>query len=298
MKGLILRFAVFVLKHFFALLSPAAVARIGIVIGDIARVLDSRHRRIARQNLRMAFGDTKSEEEINEIIKGVFRNIGQTAVEFFQIPALTREKAHTIILPEYRKRLDKCLEQGKGALLLGAHFGNIELMAATAPRAGYKASAVARPLDDPDLEKIISEIRESSGLKLIPYRKSALMIVERLQANEIVGIAADQNMRKRNVFVDFFGIKAATTPGPAKLALKTGAPILPIYILREAPGKYKMIVEEPIEVESTGDEEADVIALTQKCANVIEDCVRRYPSQYLWVHRRWRTRPEGEAPIY
>lgn len=298
MKGVILRCVAAALTGIFSRLSPATAGRVGIVFGDLARALDSRHRRIARHNLRMVFGDTKSEEEIRRIIKEVFRNIGQTAAEFFQIPSLTYEKTLDIIAPEHRERLDKCLEDGHGVVMLASHFGNWELMATAGAIAGYKISAVARPLDDPDLEEIVRGVRESSGLKIIPRRTSALAVVRKLRRNEIVGILADQNTRKQNVFVDFFGLKAATTPGPAILALRTGARLVPAFMLREGPGRHKLIIEEPIEPVRTGDEEADVIATTQKCVDILEKYIREYPSQWFWVHRRWRTRPSGEPPIY
>ncbi|UCD56227.1 MAG: lysophospholipid acyltransferase family protein [Candidatus Hydrogenedentota bacterium] len=298
MKRVALRYLAGALKWFFARLSPAAAGRVGIILGDIGRILDKRHCEIARRNLRMALGETKSDEEINRIVRDVFRNIGQTFVEFMQIPTLTYEKALKITTPEHRERLDECLRAGKGVVLVGSHFGNWELMAAAGAVAGYKISAVARPLDDPDLEKIVREIRESSGLKIISRRTSALTIVRRLKQNEIVGIVADQNTRKQNVFVDFFGIKAATTPGPAMLALRTGAALVPAFMLREGPGRHRLIIERPIEVVRTGDAEADVVAATQRCVGVLEEYARKYPSQWFWVHRRWRTRPPGEPPIY
>jgi len=298
MTGAILRCLVKALEWLFTRLSPAATDRIGCALGDIARILDSRHRKVARHNLRMAFGDEKSDREIDRIIKGVFRNIGQTGVEFFRIPSLTYEEVLEIITPEYRERLDKCLEDGRGIVLLASHFGNWELMAAAGAVAGYKISAVARPLDNPDLEKAVTGIRESSGLTILPRRTSALAVVRRLKRNEIVGILADQNTRIQNVFVDFFGIKAATTVGPALLALKTGAHLVPAFMIREAPGRHRLIIEEPIEPVRTGDEEADVVATTQKCVDILEKYVREYPSQWFWVHRRWRARPDGEPPRY
>lgn len=298
MKGVILRWLMAALVWFFSRLSPNAAGRIGMAIGDIGRILDSRHRKVARQNLRMAFGESKSDEEIDWIIKGVFRNIGQMAIEFFQIPALTYEKGIKFITPEYRDRLDNCLEAGKGVVLLASHFGNWELMATAGAIAGYKISAVARPLDDPDMDEIVRGVRESSGLKIVGRRTSALSIVRKLRHNEIVGILADQNTRKQNVFVDFFGVKAATTPGPAALALRTGAALVPAFMLREGPGRHRLIIEEPIEPVRTGDMEADTIATTQKCVDILEQFVRKYPEQWFWVHRRWRTRPPGEPPIY
>ncbi|MBI4830610.1 MAG: lysophospholipid acyltransferase family protein [Candidatus Lindowbacteria bacterium] len=298
LKEVVLKWIAGALKRIFCRLSPEAAGWFGRTLGDVVRILDIRHRRIARFNLRMAFGASKSEIEIRWILKEVFRNIGQTVVEFFQIPSLTYEKALGMITAEHRERLDECLRAGKGVVLVGSHFGNWELMAAAGAVAGYKISAVARPLDDPDLEKIVREIREASGLQIIPRRTSALAIVRKLKRNEIVGILADQNTRKQNVFVDFFGVKAATTPGPALLALKTGAALVPAFMLREARGKHKLIVEKPVEVVRSGNEQADIIATTRKCAAVLEEYVRKYPTQWFWVHRRWRTRPPGEPPLY
>jgi len=298
MKAALLERIAAALKWICARLSPASSARLGIVLGDIARLLDKRRREVARRNLRMAFGNAKSEEEINQIIRGVFRNIGQTAVEFLQIPTLTLDKAQAMITPDHRERLDECLRAGRGVVLVASHFGNWELMAAAGALAGYKISAVARPLDDPVLDKIVGKIRESSGLEVLSRRTSALAVVRRLKRDGIVGILADQNTRKQNIFVDFFGIKAATTPGPALLALRTGAALVPAFMMRDGPGKHRLILEEPIPVVRTGNEEADIIATTQKCVDVLERYVRQYPSQWLWVHRRWRTRPRGEKPLY
>lgn len=298
MKESILRCVAATLKWFFGLLSPGVAGHIGIIFGDIARFLDIRHRRIVRLNLRLSFGDTKTEKEIRRIIRELYRNLGQTSVEFIRIPGLRHEDALEIMTPEIRERLDDYLRLGQGVILLGSHFGNWELMAAAGAMAGYKISAVARPIDDPHVDKIVREIRESSGLEIVGRRSSALAIVRRLKKNEIVGILADQNTRKQNVFVDFFGIKAATTPGPALLALRTGALLVPAFLVREGIGKHRLIVEDPIDVVRTGNQEADVVATTQKCVDILEKYVRKYPSQWFWVHRRWRTRPRGEPPIY
>ena len=298
MGGTILRCIAGTFQWFFGRLSPSAAGRLGIIFGDIFRLFDGRHRRVARLNLRIAFGDTKSEKEIRRIIKDVYRNLGQTSVEFARIPSLSREDALEYMTPAVKERLDGFLSSGKGLVLVGAHFGNWELMAAAGPLAGYKVSAVVRPLDNSHVDKIVREVRESSGLEIIGRRVSALAIVRRLKRNQIVGILADQNTRKQNVFVDFFGLKAATTPGPALLALKTGAILVPVFMVREGVGKHRLVVEDPIDVVHTGDQQADVIATTQKCVDILEKYVRKYPSQWFWVHRRWRTRPPGEQPIY
>lgn len=284
--------------RFFGNLSPGAAARIGVILGDLGYFFDRPHRAIARHNLKMAFGDTKSDKEIRRIIRDVFRNFSQTAVEFLSIPSLTYEKAEKLITPENRQRLDDCLKRNKGIVLIASHFGNWELMAAAGAIAGYNISAVAKPMENSFWDKIINEVRESSGLRIIARDRSAFAIVRRLKRNEVIGILADQNTRKQNVFVDFFGMKAATTPGPALLALKTGAALVPAFMLRNGRGSHRLIVEEPIELSPTGNTEADALALTQQYSSVLERYVREYPSQWLWLHRRWRTRPPGEPPLY
>jgi KDO2-lipid IV(A) lauroyltransferase len=298
MKEFVFRAITGAVKNVFGRLSPRTAARVGILIGDIGYYLDREHRAIARHNLRLAFGDTLSEDEIDRIVREVFRNFAQTAVEFVRIPSLNYEKAITFINPENRERLDRCLEQGKGVILVTGHFGNWELMAAAGALAGYPISAVARPMNHSIWDKIINEIRQSSGLKVITRDRSAFSIVKKLKRNEVIGILTDQNTRHQNVFVDFFGMKAATTPGPAMLALKTGAVLIPAFMLRNGLGSHRLIIEEPIEIVPTGDIEADTFALTQKYTAALEKYVRQYPSQWLWLHRRWRTRPPGEPALY
>jgi KDO2-lipid IV(A) lauroyltransferase len=298
MKELAFRSITAVGKHLFGRLSPRSAARIGTLIGDLGYYFDREHRTIACHNLRLAFGDALSDDEINRIVREVFRNFAQTAVEFVRIPSLDYEKAVTLISPENRERLDECLERGKGVILVTGHFGNWELMAAAGALAGYPISAVARPMNHSIWDKIINEIRQSSGLKIIARDRSAFAIVKRLKRNEVIGILTDQNTRRQNIFVDFFGMKAATTSGPALLALKTGAALVPAFMLRSEHGSHRLIIEEPIEVVPTGDIEADALVLTQKYTAALEKYVRQYPSQWLWLHRRWRTRPPGEPALY
>jgi KDO2-lipid IV(A) lauroyltransferase len=296
MRERILRGVTSAVTGFFGSMSPQTIARWGTFLGDLGYILFWRQRKIGLYNLRLAFGDTISEDERKWIVRDVFRNLGQTAIEFAQIPSLTYEKAAALIAPEHRERLDECLERGKGVVLVGSHFGNWELMAAAGALAGYPISAVAKPMKIWD--EVVREIRESSGLKIIIRDRSAFTIVKRLKRNEIVGILADQNTRKQMVFVDFFGVKAAAAVGPALLALKTKAALAPVFMVRSGVGRHRLVLEEPIEVNPTGDIEVDALALTQKYAAVLETYVRRYPSQWLWLHRRWRTRPPGEPELY
>jgi KDO2-lipid IV(A) lauroyltransferase len=282
----------------FGRLSPRTAARIGTIIGDIGYFIDKEHRDISNRNLRLAYGQALSEKQIRRMTREVFRNFSRLATEFIQIPSLTYEKALRFITPENRERLDTCLKRGKGVILVTGHLGNWELMAAVGVMAGYPISAIARPMNDSIWNRIINDIRSSSGLKVIARNRSAFAIVKRLKRNEVVGILADQNTRKQNVFVDFFGVTAASTPGPALLALKTGASLVPTFMVREGLANHRLIIEEPIEVVPTGDTEADAVAITQKYASILERYVRQYPTQWFWLHRRWRTRPPGEPQLY
>jgi len=298
MRERILRAVTGIVSGFFRRISPETARRIAFFVGDIGYLLDWRHRRIAMRNLRMAFGQTKTEAEMRRITRETFRNFSLIAVEFLRIPLLTPEKAKALIKPEQKKLLDECLKRGKGVLLVAYHFGNWEMMAAVGALAGYPISAVAKPMKDSIWNKIINEMRTFSGLRVIARDRSAFAIVKRLARNEIVGILVDQNIRKQKVFVDFFGMKAATTPGPALLALKTGAALIPLFMMRNGLGQYEMIAEGPLDVVSTGDMEADAVRITQTYTSILEKYVSRYPSQWFWLHRRWRTRPPGEPALY
>jgi KDO2-lipid IV(A) lauroyltransferase len=250
-----------------------------------------RQRLIATHNLRRAFPE-KSEGEILRIVRSVYRNMGIVAAEFFDIPRLTKKNIASLVEAEGVENCEKALAKRRGLLLFSAHFGNWELEAAAAALLIKPAVVIYRQLDSPLLEHLVLRVRSATGN--IPLAKDHAMraMLRTLKQNGILGILIDQNMAwYEGVFVDYFGRPACTTDGLALLALHTGAPVLPAYIVRLPDGRYRLVFGPEVEVIRTGDRDADVLANTQRFTKVIEQIVRRYPDQWLWVHQRWKTQP-------
>lgn len=250
-----------------------------------------RQRLIATHNLRRAFPE-KSEGEILRIVQSVYRNMGIVAAEFFDIPHLTKENIAALVETEGLENCEKALAKGLGVLLFSAHFGNWELEAAAAALLIKPAVVIYRPLDSHLLDHLVLRVRSATGNVLLPKDHAMRAMLRTLKQNGIVGILIDQNMAwYEGVFVDYFGRPACTTDGLALLALHTEAPVLPAYIVRLPDGRYRLVFGPEVEVIRTGDRNADVLANTQRFTKVIEQIVRRYPDQWLWVHQRWKTQP-------
>jgi len=262
-----------------------------IGVSRMFHLLIPRQRLIATHNLRRAFPE-KSEGEILRIVQGVYRNMGIVAAEFFDIPRLTKENIAAQVETEGLENCWKALEKGQGLLLFSAHFGNWELEAAAAALLIKPAVVIYRPLDSPLLDHLVLRVRSATGN--IPLAKEHAMrpMLRALKQNGILGILIDQNMAwYEGVFVDYFGRPACTTDGLALLALHTEAPVLPAYMVRLPDGRYRLVFGPEVEVIRTGDRDADILANTQRFTKVIEQIVRRYPDQWLWVHQRWKTQP-------
>jgi KDO2-lipid IV(A) lauroyltransferase len=252
-------------------------------------LLVPRQRLIAHHNLRRAFPE-KSEEEILSIVKGVYRNMGLVAAEFFDIPSLTRENIGDLVDAEGLENCHKALEKGKGVLMFGAHFGNWELEAVAASLFLKPFVAIYRPLDNAILDRLVLKVRSITGNTLLEKNRAMRTMLRTLKNNEMVGILMDQNVDVyEGVFVDFFGRPACTTDGLAILALHTGAPVLPGYMARLPNGRYRFVLGPEVPIVDTGDKQADVAENTQRFMKVIEETIRQYPDQWLWVHQRWKT---------
>ena len=250
-----------------------------------------RQRLIATYNLRRAFPE-KSEAEILGIVQNVYRNMGIVAAEFFDIPRLTKENIAALVEAEGVENCEKALAKGRGLLLFSAHFGNWELEAAAAALLIKPAVVIYRPLDSPLLDHLVLRVRSATGNTPLAKDHAMRPMLRALKQNGILGILIDQNMAwYEGIFVDYFGRPACTTDGLALLALHTEAPVLPAYMVRLPDGRYRLVFGPEVEVIRTGDRDADVLANTQRFTKVIEQIVRRYPDQWLWVHQRWKTQP-------
>jgi KDO2-lipid IV(A) lauroyltransferase len=185
-------------------------------------------------------------------------------------------------------------------VILTAHFGNWELLAYLHGLLGHPVTLVHRAMHNPLFDRAIGGIRGRAGTRAIQKKSAAKEAIRTLRQKRILVIPSDQNQtRSFGVFVDFFGKPACTTPGATRLAMLTGAPVFPVFLVREGEGpRHRIEVLPEVEMVSTGDREADVVTNTQRCSAVVESMIRRYPEQWIWFHKRWKTRPIGEPQLY
>lgn len=253
-----------------------------------------KQKRIAMESLEIAFGKEKSEEERKRISLACFRNLGQGMIEliyFMAHPKYIKEKVRI----EGQEFLDEALKQKKGAIVVSAHFGNFPLMLLYFAQSGYKTNAIIRQTRDEIVEKYFLNLRTSLGLNTVYSHPRTICVntsIKVLRDNQILFIPLDQNFGSAGgVFVDFFGQKAATATGPVIFAKRTGAPIIPMFITREGDDKYKVIIEPPMKFEEKETEDETILVNTAKITQTIERYVRKYPEEWGWMHRRWKSRP-------
>jgi Kdo2-lipid IVA lauroyltransferase/acyltransferase len=281
-------------------LPPRNIARsIGASIGRLALLLTPRLAGVGDQNLRLAFPE-KSAAERQQILRKLYRNLGWLLAEFCQMPRYTPEDTRSFIRYEGLEHYQAARDEGKGVLILTGHLGAWELSSFYHSLMGYPMSIVIRRLDNPLVDSLVNDIRCLHGNQVLHKDDFARGLLASMRRGDTVGILMDTNMTPpQGSFVDFFGQSACTGTGLARIAMKTGARVLPGFLLwEEAAQQYVLRFGAPLCVVASGDVEADAVANTALFTSVIEDYVRQYPDQWLWVHRRWKTRPQGEAPIY
>ena len=281
-------------------LLPRPVARfVGATFASAAYTVRTPLRRAAMFNLHLAFPDW-SEEKRRQTIRGMIRQIGWMAGEFSQFPKYTRENIDRVVIVDGFENFDAGRRRGKGVLFLTGHMSAWELASFAHALYGYPLHFLVRPISNARVDALINAYRCLSGNRPIDKNKSARAILKVLGEGGTVGILSDHNTSlDEGVFVDFFGIPACTTSGLARIALRTDAAIIPGFLSwDESRRKYRLRFEPAVDLARTGDEEPDVRENTQRFTRVIEDFVRAHPDQWLWVHKRWKTRPPGEKPMY
>lgn len=263
---------------------------LGRQLGRMVFYLDWGHQKVALRNLHIAFGKEKSKKEIRAIARKTFQNLGMTAIEFFRIPQMDIETFKKKVTVEGLENVKELLDhRKKGVLLLLSHLGNWELMGMMSKFLRLPISVIARPIKKNKwMDQLVSEIRKSTGLEVIPTEKAGPKVIRALSQNRFVGILIDQRAkRSEGVWVDFFGKKAPTTPALAVLAMRTGAPVLPVFMIRNGFQKHRVLIGDPLQLFHTGDIKKDVEANTQLINHTLESMIRQYPDQWFWVHRRW-----------
>lgn len=255
--------------------------------------------RVGLRNLELAFPE-KPVAERQTILKQSIRSLGRQLGEFSQLPKLTVETVGSLVVYDGLEHFHSAQAHGKGVLVLTGHFGSWELSAFSHALYGHPMNILVRRIDNPLIEALVNRYRTCSGNHTIDKNGSARAILTALRNRETVGVLADLNMvRNQGVFCNFFGLPACSTPMLATLALRTGAPVIPGFLIWEADQKrYRLRFDPAVELIETGDSKHDIEENTARFMKIIEQKVQAHPEQWLWIHRRWKTRPEGDPGLY
>jgi KDO2-lipid IV(A) lauroyltransferase len=281
-------------------LVPRKLARVvGAAIGAIAFHALGRLRRVGVRNLELAFPEMTAQDR-EATLRSEYRNLGFLLAEFCKMPDYSAATASRFIRYEGLENYLKARDRGKGVLVLTGHLGAWELSSFYHSLMGMPMGMVIRRLDNPLVDAFVNRIRCLHGNRVIHKDDFARGLIASMRAGETVGILMDTNMTPpQGVFVPFFGVLACTASGMARIAAKTGAAVVPGFLLwEESEQKYVLHFGEELEVTRTGDAEQDALANTASFTAAMEQYIRQYPEQWLWLHRRWKTRPPGEEGIY
>ncbi len=283
-------------KTFLYLIPRRFCISIGKICGFFYFYLDRKRKRIALTNLSLAFPNKPFNFRRKIALKS-FIHFGMILFDLIKISTMKNEKINSIFDMEGEENIIKAKSQGKGVLLFTAHFGNWEIAPKIISRLG-KLNVIARPLDNPLLEKELLKFRNKLGSKVIYKKEASRKVLSALKNKEMVAILIDQNvLRSEGIFVDFFGKKASTTPSLAAFHLRTGAPLVPVFCLPINRNKYKIHIRVPFQIPRSKSHDGDILQITQKCTKIIEREIRENPSFWLWFHERWKTRPEREEKV-
>ena len=284
---------------FVGLFPYAASLAIGRTVGLLLFYLIPGAKKTALRNLEIAFPKNSRNQNVR-LALGTFLSIGRHIGFISHFPKFKKADIRELIEIHGKELFYEARDSGRGLLFFTGHFGSWEVFNLLAPAFDEEMNILVRRLDNKRIEEYIDSLRTRFGAVTLGKREAPRQLYRLLGGGKTVGILADLNAQRHDgVFVDFFGVPASTTTSIAKLALKTNAIIMPAFaVWVKEREKYVVYLESPIEYENTGDNEKDVLFITRKFTEIIEDYVRRYPEQWLWVHKRWNTRPEGEKGLY
>ena len=274
-----------------SLLARLAIPRVrravGTGVGTLHWALDARHRRVARDNLRLAYGDTLSRGDVRRLVLASMRHFAQVAVETLAFERYLAGEADAHVQVEGVEHLHTALARGRGAIVVSGHLGHWELLALMLGRLGVPVANIVRPLDNPYLEPRLARLRKLSGNGVIDKHTAVRQALLHLRRGGGLDLLIDQRPKRWGIPVPFFGHDAYTAGGLARLALASGAAVVPGFLVREDDGTWRMVIEPEVTVSRTDDPTADAYRLTAACTAILEGWVRRYPEQWLWTHRRW-----------
>ena len=278
--------------------SPWGLARLfGKGLGTLLYHTLKRYRKVAHKNLTLIYSSEKSPHEIAQMAKAVYQHFGQLATEFIKLPTLDRSAVDKIVTVEGEENLKQALAEGRGVLIMTGHFGNWEMLARWFTTHGYTLNVVARDARVKNASKMLEETRRGSGANVLLRGNSARGVLQHLKMNELIGILPDQNAI--DVFVPFFGFPTGTVDGPAIFHLKTQAPLVFSWCVRTPDNRYHITFEPPVVHLPSGDKPKDVETIMTLVNAHLEAQIRKHPTQWLWLHDRWKASPgvfpEGEA---
>jgi KDO2-lipid IV(A) lauroyltransferase len=274
--------------------------KIGKFLGRSVYRLFPKLAKTANRNLEIAYPEMSAGEK-KKIITGTFESLGRHLGFISQFRKFKKEDIKELIgIVGREENFDPADETGRGILFFTGHFGSWEVFNLLPPAFGYGMNILVRRIDNQLVEKYVDSLRTKFGSVTLGKKEAARQMYRLLDDGQLLGILADLNAQIHDgVFVNFFGVPAATSTSIAKLALKTNAIILPAFaVWEEEQQKYVVYLEPPVEYKKTGDNQADILDITQKVTTSVEKYVRRYPEQWLWIHKRWNTRPKGEKSLY
>ena len=271
---------------------PNSVAlAIGAGFGRLAFWLAATERERACEQLQRSL-NISDNRCATAIAKRCFENLGKNVVEFLRFPRMDAKALRQAVTFEGASHIEAALARGKGAIILTGHFGNWELLAASISAQVAPLMPIVRELRSARLNALVSSYRAQAGYATIDRDTGLRSALRCLKRNQLLGIVADVDTKVNGVFVDFFGKPAYTPYSPVAIALKTGAAILPSFIIRQPDGTHRAIIEPPLALERAAVNEEELVINTQKFTKIIEGYIRRYPEQWIWMHERWKTRSE------
>jgi KDO2-lipid IV(A) lauroyltransferase len=292
---------VYLAGRFFLLtlaLVPLAVGRAGgRLLGRLFYLLSPRHRRIALANLQRSFGATMPPEQRRRIARSCFSHMGMLCADATFFPRLARMPTERIACYEGEEHLQAAAALGRGVLVFSGPFGHWELVALLQPRLGVPLAMVVRQLNNLRFDRVLGRLRGLTGNVLLPKGNAVRGVLRTLRNGGAVAILIDQNVRgKGGLFVDFFGVPASTSPSLATFAFKCNTPIVPVFSYPMPDGRLRIRYQKAILPVRRGALADDIMALTGTCTSILEAEIRRHPGLWLWMHDRWRTRPQPAAP--
>lgn len=279
------------LLNLISYLAPISVwLWLGRRAGALVFMVNKKRRMIAYANLKAAFGSEKSPRELRSLTKRVYQNMAQTFIEILNLTKVNKKYIDRYVKIDHFERIKDAAKSGRGTILLTAHFGDWELSSLTSAMVGFPILVLAREQKMKRLNELLNRLRESKGCKVIRKGMSTKNILKALYGKNIVGILSDQDAGRKGIFVDFFGRPTSTHAGPAEMAKRTGSIILPTLIVREKGPYHRIFLEEYIDFRQSKETD-DIKESLQKFADILESYIRKYPDQWLWLHKRWKSTP-------